>query len=171
SSTQILASAGRFAGLPQVPGVVDRRSSEQAMQPLAPCASRSRLGVLLLGLELDSEAIGERLERPLEVQSFGLHHERERIAGGLAAKAVVVLLVGANMERRRALVVERAEPEEAVDPGPAQFGPRRDERHHVDGVADPVPGVRGVSRHGANAAGTLSASNALMQKRSVMPAM
>ena len=140
------------------------------MQALAPLPPRRRARVLVLGLELDPEAVGQRLQRRLEVQPLGLHHEVERVAGLLAAEAVVVLLVGPDVERAGALVVERAEPEVAVDPGAAQLGARGDEREHVDRGEDAVARVGGVAAHGAKATGTLSCSNARMQKRSVIPA-
>ena len=78
------------------------------MQPLAALPAGRRCRVLLLGLQLDPEAVGERLERASEVEPLGLHHEVERVARLPAPEAVVVLLVRADVERRRALVVERA---------------------------------------------------------------
>ena len=133
------------------------------------CAAGGGRRILGLGLERHPEAVGQRLQRRLEVQPLGLHHERERVARGLAAEAVVVLLVGPDVERGAALVVKRAQPEVAVDAGAAQLGPRRDQRDHVDRVEHAVAGVGGVAAHGAKATGTLSSSNARMQKRSVMP--
>ena len=81
-----------------------------------------------------------------------------------------MLLVRADVEGAGALLVERAAPEVAVDAGAAQVGARRDEREHVDRVEHAIPRILGVARHGAKATGTVSASKAWMQKRSVMPA-
>ena len=76
--------------------------------------SRSRrfggLRVLRLALELHAGAVGERLQRGAEVEPLGLHHELEDVAALAAAEAVVELLDRVDAERRRALVVERAQP-------------------------------------------------------------
>src|SRR5262249_35666039 len=113
---------------------------------------------------------GERFERPLEVESLRLHHERERVSGRLAAEAEVVLRVRPHVEGRSPFVVKWAQPEVAVNPSASQLGPRRDERNHVNRIEHAVARVCGVARHGANATGTVSASNMRMQYRSVMPA-
>ena len=84
--------------------------AEQLEQALAAPAALGRARVLLLALELDAVAVGEELERAVEVEPFGLLHEREDVARGLAAEAVVDLLSGSIAERGRALVVERAQP-------------------------------------------------------------
>ncbi len=55
--------------------------------------------------------------------------------------------------------MERAQAEVAVDAAPRQLDPGRDERDHVDRVEHAVAGVGRVPGHGANATGTLSASN------------
>ena len=108
-------------------------------------SSRSRLlaplglpRVLLLALQLDPVALGQQLQRAAEVHALGLLHEREQIARGLAAEAVVDLLRRVDAERRRALVVERAQPLVARRPRAAQLGARGDQLDEVDRVADPV---------------------------------
>jgi hypothetical protein len=140
------------------------------VKPFASPTARGGPRILGLGLELDPESLRERLERAGEVDPLGLHHELERVAGGLAAEAVIQALVGADVERPRPFIVERTDAEVAVDPGAAQLGARRHQRDHVNGVADPFAGLVGVSRHGANATGMLRVSNARMQNRSVIPA-
>src|SRR6185437_15070193 len=112
--------------------------------------------------ELHPETVGQRLHRGLEVQALGLHDEVERVPGLLAAEAVVVLLVGPHVKGPRALIVKRADPEVAVDPGAAQLGAGTDQRQHVDRGEDAVLGLRRVAAHWANEAGTVSRSKARM---------
>ena len=95
-------------------------------------------------LELDAVAVGQQLQRPLEVDALGLLHEREHVAGGLAAEAVVDLLSRVYAERRRALLVKRAQPLIARDAGSPQVGSRGHELDEVDGVAHAVSRVAGV---------------------------
>ena len=116
-------------------------------QALAAQALLLRLGVLGLALELDPEALGEQLERALEVDALDLLDEREDVAGGIAAEAVIDLLLGVDAERGRALLVEGAAPLVARGPGAAQLGVRGDELDEVDGVADAVLGVGGIAGH------------------------
>jgi hypothetical protein len=117
------------------------------VQAFAALAARGRARVLVLGLEFDAEAIGERFERALEVQTLGLLDEVKGITGHLAPEAVVVLLVGPDVERRRSLVVKRAQAEVAVDARSPQLSARRDERQHVDRGQHAVPRVSGVAAH------------------------
>src|SRR5262249_30855180 len=88
---QVLACPDRLARLPQVTLVVVARPREQLEQPLASAALLSRAGILLLALQLHPIALGQQLERALEVKPLGLLHEREHIARGLAAEAVIDL--------------------------------------------------------------------------------
>jgi hypothetical protein len=103
--------------------------------------------VLRLALELYPVAVGQRLQRAREVEPLGLHHEREDVAAGAASEAVVELLDGVDPERRRALVVERAQPLEPPHARLPQLRPRADELLEVDRVADPLAGVLCVPRH------------------------
>ncbi len=57
---------------------------------------------------------------------------------GPAAEAVVDLLDGVDAERRRALVVERAEPLRAVRCRAPELRARADDLGEVDGVPDPL---------------------------------
>jgi len=66
------------------------------------------LRILLLALQLHSKAIRQQLEPTLEVDPLGLLYEREDVAGGLTAKAVIDLLGGIDPKRGAALLVERA---------------------------------------------------------------
>ena len=111
------------------------------MQPLAALALLGRLRVLLLGLQLDAETVGQRLERAREVEPLGLHHEREHVAGGLAAEAVVDLLDRVDAERGRALVVERAAAEVLVAPARRSSVRSETTREHVDRVAHAIARV------------------------------
>ena len=171
ASGEVLARTLRLLGVPQVARVERRGASEQRVQALTAGAISGRRGVLLLGLQPHPEAVGKRLDRALEVEPLRLHDEVERVAGLRTAEAVVVLLVGADVKRGGALLVERAAAEIAVDSGPPQLDLRLDEGDHVDRVTDAVARVGCVAAHGANAVGTLSASNCAIAKRSVMPAM
>ena len=62
--------------------------------------------------ELGQEAglSGEALDRLREGEVVDLHHERDGVAALLAAEAVEESLARADLEGRRLLVVERAEP-------------------------------------------------------------
>ena len=69
--------------------------------------------VLGLALQRHAVALGQRLQRRAEVQPLRLHHELEDVAARAAAEAVVELLDRVDAERRRALLVERAQPLQA----------------------------------------------------------
>ena len=78
------------------------------------CARRSAArGSSSVRSSCDVVAVGEQLERLAERQRLRLHHEREDVAARAAAEAVVELLDRVDAERRRALVVERAQPDVA----------------------------------------------------------
>ena len=121
--------------------------AEQLQQPLPAAAALGLLRILLLALQLDPEAIGQQLERAFEVDALGLLHEREHVAGGLTAEAVVDLLRRVDPERRAALLVERTQPLIPSRAGPAQLGTRRDQLDEVDRVAHTILGLTGVERH------------------------
>jgi hypothetical protein len=59
---------------------------------------------------------------------------------------VVELVLGVHGERRRALIVERAEPRPAGADA-AQVRARADHLDHVDGLLDALDRVAGVERH------------------------
>ena len=129
---------------------------EQRQQPV-PAAAAAVVGpATFLVFELDAIPVGQRLDRLREVESLGLLHEAEDVAAALAAEAVVRLLVGADREARRALLVKGT----AADPAGADAAERRpglDELDDVDGVADGVDRRLADQRHPR-------------AKRSVMPA-
>ena len=106
---QVLARLAGLLRLPEVVRVVGGAAFQQLLQALAalPCGLRPR--VLLLALQLDPVAVGERLDRLGEPEPLLLHHEAEDVARHPAAEAVVELVLGVDREGRRALVVERAE--------------------------------------------------------------
>ena len=107
---EVLARGRALLRIPQRALVEGRCLLEQRAHPLAaaPLLVCVRRGVVVLDLHV--EAVGEPLDRPDEVQPLGLAHERDRVAADAAAEAVVGTAVGRHGERRRALLVERAEP-------------------------------------------------------------
>jgi hypothetical protein len=140
----------RLLGLGRVPQdalVVGRRAVEQLVEPPLAFAALGVARVLLLELELDPVPVGEQLDRRLEVDALGLHDEVDRRAALVAAEAEEDLLGGVDAERRRPLVVERAERHEARRTGPPDLGARADEVAHVDRVADPLDRLLCVAGH------------------------
>ena len=168
---QVRASRGRLAGLPQDPHVVGGGALEQREQPLARLPALGLARILGLALELDVRALGEPLERRAEVEPLRLHGEREHVAARAAAEAVVELLDGIDAERRRPLLVERAQAGQPPLAGGLELGAGADELDEVDGVADALARVAGVARHQpARPCGTKRSVQARMAKRSVIPA-
>ena len=161
---EVLAGAAGLVGLPQHPHVVGGGALEQLEQPLALPAAVGGARVLLVELELDPVAVGEELERALEVDPLRELDVAEEVAALPAPEAVEDLLARVDPERRRALVVERAQPGHAARPRAAQLDPGADEVGHVDRVAHALAAGVGVARHqAAKDSGTLSASKARMQ--------
>ena len=78
--------------------------------------------------ELDPGLGGELLDRAHEVDVVDLLHEREHVAGRVAAEALVAAGLLAHVERRRLLGVERAQP----DPVAAGLAQLHVLRHDVD---------------------------------------
>jgi hypothetical protein len=111
---QVLARGRRLGRVPQVAHVERRGALEQLVQALARLAALGRRGVLLDDLQAHAVAVGDVLHRALEVESLGELHEAERVTALAAPEAVEELLRRVDPERRRALVVERAEPLVAV---------------------------------------------------------
>src|SRR5262249_12475345 len=106
---QVPARGRCLLRLPQVALVEAGRALQQLQQPLARLAALGRARVLVLDGQLDADALGQRLHRADEVQALGLLDELERVAPDPAAEAVVDALVSIHAERRRALLVERAQ--------------------------------------------------------------
>ena len=134
-------------------------------------ALRLRPRVLLLALQLDPVAVGEQLHRLGEAEPLLLLDELDHVAADPAAEAVVELLLRLDRERRRALLVERAE----ADPAgalAAQVGVGGDHLDDVGRLLDPFEALGGDQRHQKRASsGIVSSVNLAMQKRSVIPAM
>ena len=145
AAEQVLARPRRLAALPQHAHVVRGGALQQGEQPVAAHALRGVARVLALALELHPGALGEPLQRRAEVQALRLHREREDVAAGPAAEAVVELLDGIDPERRGALLVERAQALEPVRAGALELRPRTDELREVDRVADLLPGLLRVA--------------------------
>jgi hypothetical protein len=144
---EVVARLGGLLRLPEVALVVAAGPLEQRLESRLVGAARRRARVLLGQLERHVVALGQHLERTGKVEALRLHRKRERVARGLAAEAVVHLLRRRDVERRRALVVERAEAVVGVGAGAAQLDARADQVDHVDRVADPLLAVVGVARH------------------------
>ena len=141
--------AARVLGLfrlPQIGGVEARGALEQREQALAPAAALLGARVLVLALELHAVALGEELHGLGEVERLGVAHERDRVALGLAAEAVVELVLAVDRERRRALVVEGAQAHPARAHSP-QVGLGAHQGDHVHGLAHALDRVVGVERH------------------------
>ena len=116
------------------------------MQPLPAAAALLGRRVVLLALHPHVEALGQELHRLLELERLGLLDELEGVAALAAAEAVVELLLGVHGERRRALVVERAQPGPARA-DPPQVGLLADQVDHVHRVPDAVDRVLREQRH------------------------
>src|SRR5204863_3177637 len=121
---EIFPRVARLVGLPQVALVESAGALEQLVEPLAQLPPLGRTRSLLLALQLDAVAVGEVLQRTDEVQALGLLYEGEHVAARPAAEAVVDLLDGIGAEGWRALLMEGAQPLEAVRAGPPQLGAR-----------------------------------------------
>src|SRR5207247_1911868 len=87
-------------------------------------------GIARLVGELDAEAVGELLDGLAEVESLFLLEKPEHVTAGLAAEAVVEVRRRIERERRRALVVERAE----TDPARAALAQLRIAARDLDDV-------------------------------------
>ena len=152
--------------------VVERRRQRQQLAPAILAAPPGRdLGALLLVRELDVEAVGEPLDRGREVERVARAHVGDRVAADAAAVAVVEPLDGIDVERPRALLVERAAPD-PLDSGLAQLRIRARELEQIRALLDLLDrGRRQAPAHGpAWACGRSSSSKRRRAKRSVMPA-
>ena len=77
-------------------------------------------------------AVGQELERALELHPLGELHELEGVAALATAEAIEALLGRIDAERRRALVAEGAQPLATGRPRAAQLHARTDQVDHVD---------------------------------------
>ena len=132
---EVLPRRRAVLGIPERPLVEHRRLLEQRAHPVALLPLLVGMRRCVLVLDLHVEAVGEPLDRTHEVEPFRLSHERDRVAADAAAEAVVRPAVGRHGERRRSLLVERAQP--GVAPADlAQARPRLDEVDDVRGRLD-----------------------------------
>ena len=146
--SEVRAGGGRLGRLPQHPHVVGGRALEQCAQPVISLRGAPRSpDPPRLALELDPAAVGERLQRTREVEPLGLHHEREDVAARAAAEAVVELLDRVDPERRRPLVVERAQPGQPSRARAPQLRAGADQLLEVDRIPDPLARVLRVASH------------------------
>ncbi len=81
----------------------------RAQVPVATLGSRALAGSGLLVAQLHAVAVREPLDRLGEPEPVDLGEELDHVATGLAAEAVEEAARGRDVERRRLLVVERAE--------------------------------------------------------------
>ena len=151
-----------------------RVEARGALQQLGqPCPSPTLIlepGVLLLAVELDAVAVGQRLDRLGEPQRLLLLDELDHVAPDPAPEAVVELLLGVDRERRRALVVKRAQ---AREPGPRapQVGVGRDDLDDVRRLLDPLDAGPREPAHSRDSSGSARRLKLAIAKRSVIPAM
>ena len=87
----------------------------------------------------DVRPLGQPLHRLHEGQVLDLLQEGEDVAALAAAEAVVVAAGRADLERRRLLVVERAQALEVAAAGVAQRDVLPHDLLDAAGVADPFP--------------------------------
>jgi len=74
-------------------------------------------------------------------------HEREHVASGVTAKALEQLLARADIERRRALVVQRTAASPAIRARSAQLGVLAGELDEIGRHANALLGLLAVSTH------------------------
>src|SRR5256886_16180600 len=134
--------------LPEVALVERGRRVEHRVEALPVPALRVLLGRSLLILERNVEPLREPLNRSDEVDALGLLDERDRVAAALAAEAVVGAFLGTDGERRRPLVVERAEPGEARARS-LQLRPAGNDLDNIGGGLDGLDRGIGDPRHSA----------------------
>ncbi len=104
----------------------------------AACAAGALVGARLP--ELDARALGQRAQRVDELHLVVVHHEVDGVPRRAAGEALVEAgaLVGDHGHRRRAVVVERAQPDVLPALG-LQLHVLADERRQVGGVEDEIP--------------------------------
>ncbi len=163
----------RFPSLGVVAQVIRIEAGGPLQQLPEPSPSPPRLlgpRVLALALDLHAVALAERLDRLRKAQPLLLLHEAEHVPPGLAPEAVIELLPRIHRERRRALLVERAQPREPVT-GAAQVRIRRDDLDDVRGILHALDRLVRELAQRRLSSGSAIRLKAAMQNRSVIPAM
>jgi hypothetical protein len=150
-------------------GVVASGALEQVPEPCPSPASLLGLRIRTLALDLDAVSLPERLDGLREAEPLLLLDEPEHVSPGLASEAVVELLARIDRERRRPLLVERAQARVALTRA-AQVRVRRDDLDDVGGVLDALDRLVSELAQRRLSSGSAIRLNAAMQKRSVMPA-
>src|SRR5581483_4417300 len=162
AALQVVAGEPAHLGLPEGALVVGGGLVEQLEEP----GAAGRAGLLLrrdlLVLERHPEAVGEPFDGADEVEPLRLADERDHVALRVAAEAVVAA-ARRDREARRALLVERAAPDEPRALL-AQRGALLDDRDQVGGRPHRLDGAVLDPRHQRLAAYDSA-------KRSVIPAM
>jgi hypothetical protein len=123
--TELLGVEGRRGGVGRDEScpLADRRAVGPARRP----------ATVVLVVQFDVGAAGEPLDRLAERQMVDLLDERNDIATGIAAETMPQVSRGCDVERRRLLVVERAEALQAPAAGALELQVLTD--HLVDAAA------------------------------------
>jgi len=128
--------------------VEGRGAPQQLELALTAPALARRLRVLAVVVELDTGATREQLKGGAKPQSLPGLHEREHVAAGIAAKAFEQLLARADIERRRALIVQRTAPGPTIRARAAQLGVLAGELNEIGRLADALLVLVAVAAHG-----------------------
>ena len=118
---QVLPGGRGLRGLQRL-GVERLRRGVGGDQPAAAAAVALHVGGRRAGVgDRVADAVGEHLDRLDEADVLDLLQERVDVAALAAAEAVEVPVVGPDVERRRLLVVERAQALQRIGAGPTQL--------------------------------------------------
>src|SRR5262249_53925043 len=146
AAPEVAACVGAGLRLPEVAFVERGSGVEYRVETVAAPAPGVLLGGGFLVVQRDVEALSEPLDSTHEVDAFGLLDERDRVAGGAAAEAIVEPLLRADGERWRPLVVERAKPREPRTRA-AKLRPSRNDLDDVRGSLDGLDRRVGDASH------------------------
>ena len=160
---QIGARALRQRALAQDAMVEGGGQRQQLAPPVLPAPPGRDLRAQLLVFERDVEAVGQPLDGAHEVERVARLDIGDRVAADPAAVAVVELLGRVDVERRRALVVERA----AADPLGARLAQLRVGARELDDVG-PLAHLleRGRGQAAAHGPAWASGSSSSSKRRS-----
>ena len=135
AAAQVLAGRRRLRATPAAAGGTPR--SRRPPPPTSLALRDLRLTrALVVVAERDAGLPREALDRVDEVEVLQLPHERDRVTRRLAAEAAVQAHLGVHVERRRLLLVERAQAPVAA-PDLLQRELLADERDDVGRLPDP----------------------------------
>ena len=155
---QVLTRRGGLVGL-QCRGVELLRGGVGGEQPAAAAAVALHVGGRAAGVgDGVTDPVGEQFNRLDEADTLDLLQEGVGVAAFPAPEAVEVPVVWPDVERRRLLVVERAQPLQRIRAGAAQLDVLADEVLDADlitdcgdvAIGDPAPPPRSVNHHPAS---------------------